>query len=311
MSIGINRGKPPLIAFGTPEDVSASPWTNLGTSPGVTGSQADPFGGTGAYLITDNDGATAEGRRSGTFTIDDTISTIMVFMKAGTASASEFILRDITGAANKCIGRIIWSGPTLSIVGGTGTAFDLVSLGNSWYLAIISNITTVSGNTHQFWIYGAKSSAATTGTTLYYIRSSLLIGDPLDRANAFGAPREGSEFLQTDGGVEDAWITGIDQLLMGGIRWIPAELQEVPRPGSPWNGDGDFATVNLGWDHFLNDWAREKQTFLWVPNRAIADENVSSYLVEPMQGNPGLEADFTRQLNFIIRSSDGSKYKGY
>lgn len=311
MVVGANRGQLPLIVFGAPEDISASPWTDLGTSPGVTGSQADPLGGTDAYLITDNDAASAEGRRSESFVLNEAVSSVALFMKAGTAAASEFILRDITGAANKVIGRVTWTGPTLSVSAGTGTAFDLISLGNSWYLAIISGITTVAGNSHQFWVYGATSSATSVGTTIYFLSNCLVPGLHLDQAKAMGMPSDGSRWIHGTTGVEEAWITGTDQYLKGVIRWIPAELTQLPHVATGWNGDNEFTGVDVGWDDFLNTWARDKQTFAWVPKRSAASSNVVSYLVEPMEGEPELEDDFSYRLAIELRSSTGAKYKGY
>ena len=44
------------------------------------------------------------------------------------------------------------------------------------------------------------------------------IGYPLDNAQAYPEPREGSEWVQTPSGVEDSWVVGIDEILEGSSR---------------------------------------------------------------------------------------------
>lgn len=311
MSIGINRGKPPLIAFADPENIaSGTGWASLGT-PVVTSSVSDPFGGTGAYTIDDDNGAAVEGRTGPDFQPGTTDPVpLALFIKQGTASVSEFIIRDITGAVNRAEFSVTWSGPTLALESGSGAAVDLIALYDDWYLALVTFTPTVATNNHELRLLGATNTAAATGSTSYYVRN-VLVMEPLDRAGAFPKPRQGTEFLQTDGGVEDAWITGYDWTLKGTVRWIPAEFQPTHRVLSGWNGDGVFTGVGVGWEYFLTSHAWEKQTFLWVPDRANSNLNVSSYLVEPITAEPLPEQDFTRQLTFQVRSSDGSKYKGY
>ncbi len=303
------RSSFPLIAFGTPEDLTG--WSISGT-PVVTGSQDDPVGGTDASLVNDDDGGAVEYiYKIVPITIDGTHFSI-VAAKEGTSTVTDIEIYDSTAPASRVIARITWSTHALSILSGNGTALGLIAIGDGYYLAIFTVESVVGANTNVIRLYPAGSTASAIGTAYFYVRHFLIFGEPLDNANSFGIPQPGSQFARTPGGVEDAWISGTDQHLRGQVRWIPSDVQSNPRVSSPWNGDGEVAGVPVGWDHFLNVFARDKQTFLWIPNRTLSDSvNISSYLVEPMKSPPALEVDFTRSLALWIRSSTGSKYRGY
>jgi len=306
----LNRGKYPLIIFGAAEDLSV--WSVSGT-PIVTGSQADPVGGTDAYLVNDNDGAAVEYiYDSPVFTIDGT-QAVMFMLKEGTAALTEWVLRDTTAATDRAVLRVTWVTHVLSIASGSGQAIALIDIGNGYYLGYATIDNIVAANTHELRLYPAGTVASATGTVTAYLRHTLLLGEHLDQANAFGQPSEDSEWETTPSGVEDAWIVNTFQYLSGSVRWIPRAPQALPRPASPWNGDGELTGVNTGWEYFLNSWARDKQTFLWVPNRSDASINVLSYLHDPMQENPLLETDFTRRIDgFTLKAATiGDKYRGY
>jgi hypothetical protein len=192
----------------------------------------------------------------------------------------------------------------------TGTVIANIALGDGWYLTILEATGVIAANTNQVLLYPTATPGTQTGTVLFYVRPILLFGQPLDQANSFSEPRAGSKFEQAASGVEDAWISGRDYYLEGTVRWIPATATATQRPSSGWNGAGELAGVNNGWDHFLAQ-AQDKQTFLWVPDRTSPSYNVSSYLVDPIRGRPAMEPDFTRRFVLKIRSSDGSIYLGY
>src|SRR6266581_6330916 len=71
-------------------------------------------------------------------------------------------------------------------------------------------------------------------------------------------PREGTEWVQSPGGAEDAWWTGGDYTLAGIVKWIP----DVPGTNpvqSPVSG-------SVGWQAFLT-WARQKNALRFVPDQ--------------------------------------------
>jgi hypothetical protein len=79
------------------EDNDFNGWTSVGT-PVVTTGQVDPFSGTRATLIEDNDGAAEEGKyRVVAFTGDGT-KVIALTITQGTATATEFGIYDLTAA---------------------------------------------------------------------------------------------------------------------------------------------------------------------------------------------------------------------
>ena len=107
-------------------------------------------------------------------------------------------------------------------------------------------------------------------------------------------PREGSEWIQGASGIEDAWITGRDYTMHCEARWIPdnpgGALGETPVSGP------------TAFQAFL-DWARDKNTFRFVPDASVPLFFVDScYLVEPVRGFGSLTADIKRRLPLKLRT---------
>lgn len=304
-----NRGKFPAIVFGNVAAIGT--WT-LGNTPIVTTGQADPVGGTGAVKIEDDDGAQVEGLISPVFlplTSEDLW--VGVFVKEDTAATTVVRLRDDTAGITRVEATLTWSTEILSITFGAGVAYGVATFENGWRYILFSAENIVAGNDHEIRLFPASgSSPAATGASIFYIRNTLIVGEPLDQAVSYSQPRDGSRHLQAASGVEDAWITGRDELLEGGIRWIPTEPQGIPRVSSPWNGAGEVEGINTSFDFWLEE-AQCKKTFLWVPNRSLSTVNVSSFLVNPLKGRPGLEQDFTRILPVAFRSENQDTYLGY
>ena len=304
-----NRGKFPAIVFGTAAGIGS--WTPTGT-PVVTTGQSDPVGGTEAVKLEDDDGAGIEGVLSPTFvplTSEDLW--VGVFVKEDTAATTEFRIRDTTAAFTRVTARITWSTEVLTIVGGTGVAYGVATFENGWRYVLFSAEGIVAGNDHELQLFPASFTSPTpTGATDFYLRHTLIVGEPFDQAVSYSQPRDGSRHVQAASGIEDAWITGRDEILEGGIRWIPTEPQGIPRVSSPWNGDGEFPGINTSFDFWLEE-AQCKETFLWVRDRSLSTVNVSSFLVNPLKGRPGLEQDFTRILPVAFRSENQDTYLGY
>jgi hypothetical protein len=130
--------------------------------------------------------------------------------------------------------------------------------------------------------------------------NTLNIGYPLDDYVSYSTYREGSEFIQTMAGVEDAWIVGTDYTLEGTLRWIPTASSTNPTQ-TGWDG-------TTGVRAFL-EWARQKNQIRFFPDTTI-NTHILSYLVEPLDGKHEVEPDGTRSIRLVIRNAT-TPYDGY
>ncbi|MHC4704950.1 MAG: hypothetical protein ACYTFQ_30745, partial [Planctomycetota bacterium] len=225
------RGKEPMILFGGVEDFTA--WSRTGTGS-EAGSATDPLGGTNAYTLTDSDAATTVTWDSESVALnvnDDGEAIVNVFVKQGTADGPATVgLYDTTAATMRHRISLTWAAtvPTLATVTGSGTLFDPILVGNAWYLIRFSAAAIVDGNSHDLRIQADNSAVSETGTLLVYARSAIAFGLWLDDAMAFSQPRDGSQVAKTTAGVEDAWITGTDEFLLGNVRWVYPTDQATP-----------------------------------------------------------------------------------
>lgn len=310
------RRKLPLILFGDVEDI-ATDWNSSGT-PVITGTQTDPLGGTDAFLIEDDDGAGEEYVYPDNVTLTPNVdgeAIVAVFLKAGTASETQLRLYDATATATRHAVDVTWSGgvPSLATSSGSGTLFAPVALGSSWYLVRFSATAIVSGNNHRLEISPAGDTASATGTVYVFIRSVVLFSDPLDTVNAWPEPRDGSEWVKSASGLEDAWIVGTDEMLSGDVRWIPTVDVATPYNQTGWDGRAEAAWANVGWRAMLT-YGWQKSTFTFVPDQSDADAGLHTcYLVEPIERmEPGREqANMTRTFTIQLRDSDGKPFEGY
>lgn len=130
--------------------------------------------------------------------------------------------------------------------------------------------------------------------------NTVTFGFPLDDWRAYSQPREGSVFTQASSGVEDAWILGTDYILSGVVRWIPTTDSSNPtRTG--WDG-------STGWRACL-EWGRQKNAVRFFPD-ATSGTYITSYLVEPLTGEHGLEPNGERSVRLVLRNSV-TDYSGY
>lgn len=294
----------PLVAWGTAADINA--WTDIGT-PGITTGVTDPFGGTSAYTVNDNDAGVSEGKLVSTGAITGTLVVLGVCMKAGTATSSSVQFRDTTAGAYTIQGTTAWSGgapgtPTM----GSGSYVGQVALGNSWYLLLFTCAWT-TGNVGRIEVYGASNSASTTGTTSYYLRHMVPLSY-LDGATTWPEPRTGSAWAEAPSGTEDAWIVGTNWHLAGDLRHIPDTPTDTPEVVGGWYGGGEYAGVNSSVSAMLTA-GRDKQSLVWVKDRSTCTTYTSGYLVEPMRGKPDLEPNWRRRFPIELRSS--SVFTGY
>lgn len=149
-----------------PEDLSA--WAVSGT-PIRTGGQADPFGGTNAWLIQDDDAAAFEYIIStGDIAFTDGVRAFGVFCKQGSASIQWFRL---SGATERHRVRVTWSGgvPTLSTQSGSGTLFPPVNFGGGWWLCLANANGVLAADTNTIQMGpGSDGAVSDTGTSYFF-----------------------------------------------------------------------------------------------------------------------------------------------
>lgn len=196
-------------------NVAANPqapnsWTSAGT-PVITTGQTDPWGGTAAILVEDDDGAANEGKSSVCSFTGDGTKVVVVVMREGTAATVRVRVLDSTVTATRHQVLVTWNGgttaPTLATgpEGGTGTIFSATPLydpdGALWWAISFSAENVVAANTNLLRI-DAGSNVAGTGT--FYLAGG----------EAFNLT--GTEFLYDAGG--PVWPSGLDAEDVEGIN---------------------------------------------------------------------------------------------
>jgi hypothetical protein len=274
----------PLIAWGAAENIKTGPgWSDIGT-PVVTDLQADPFGGTGAFLVDDNDAAASEARRKtlGAYNSDRMLVGFM--NKANTAAASDFIVVDQTaGFITKLQVRSTWGGgvPAVTIVtgGANATLHGTVGLGASYYFTLASIVGLTAGNVHDIRCYGAVPGGVAVGSTYWYLRNLVLL-DAVDEGRAWRTPRDGSKKVRARSGIFDSHIKGWDYRFRGKTNWVPSRPRSFPTIVSGYEGLNESIGVNCGVSAMLQA-GQDSQSLLWVPDRSQSAVNIASELVEP------------------------------
>lgn len=312
------QGGIPLIAFGAIENFST--WNKVGT-PVITGGQTDPFGGTAAYQINDDNGAAAEYIffNELVLTANANGEAIMqVFLRAGTAAQTDLLIRDQDAPAGRHQVNVNWSGgtPTLSTQSGAGTLFTPINCGGGWWFIRFSATGIISGNRHQPHIFPASDTPSATGTVFAFGMSAVVFGMHLVDAVAWDAPREGSEWAVTPAGTEDAWIVDDDELLEGTVRWVPFLDEDNPQNKTGWDGRREHAMMNVGWRSLLN-YAADLDATLdvrFAPSRANTAAFHNVFIKEPREGidrRPQQESDATKRFDLLLRDKDGTPFEGY
>lgn len=137
-------------------------WVSSGT-PVLTGTQADPAGGTAAYLVADDDAVAQEYIGiTPTFATNAVSKAVSLFVKQGTslaAGGSDIQLRDTTAGADRLLANVTWSNGVPTVTMTTGTALFKVRWTNGWYrLGFMTTAVTVA-NTNQLRIAPASVAA--------------------------------------------------------------------------------------------------------------------------------------------------------
>lgn len=122
-------------------------------------------------------------------------------------------------------------------------------------------------------------------------QNELVLAYPLMSVLTDRPPRESSEWIRGDSGIEDAWVTGRDYEMSCEARWIP----DGGAASTPFSG----AT---GWQTFL-DWCRDKNTFRFIPNEDFPGLYIDGcYLADPMRGGGSLTPDVLRAFPLTLRN---------
>lgn len=308
------RAVTPLILFGAAEDIAGT-WSTSSNIV-VTGGVSDPLGGTDAVRIEDQAaGGPSESTSIPITTLVPNVNgeaIINLYLKNnGDGDEVDVNLYNDTDTVTvHTIDVNLTTDPiTVTSQGGSGTIFPAIDVGGGWWLIRFSGSSVVSGKNYRLFIYPAGTSTG-VGDIHAYIRSTLVFGQPLDDAVAYGEPRDGSEHVMAPSGSEDAWIVGRDEMLEGTVRWIPTLDLGDPHNLTGWDGRREATWLNAGWHSFL-EFAQDKNTFVWVPDLSDATDNRTCVLTSPMDGKPSLEDDRTRQLEIIIRDTSDIPFEGY
>ena len=164
-------------------------WTAVGTT--LTGSQADPFGGTTASLL-NNGTSTGNHVILQSVTVSALPYTFSVYAKVGTAN---FVgLYD--GLAGRGAFFNVSNGTFSSNIVAAPTSYSITNAGNGWYRVSITITPTAGSNTIYLWMSEDGTSFSYTGTSKtiilaapqYEIGSTLNTYIPTTTTAVYGTP---------------------------------------------------------------------------------------------------------------------------
>lgn len=282
----------PLLAWGTPDNFGGGSYTRAFTT--TTASQTDPFGATGAYLLTRTSASDAYAYKSFTPTRSLTYPIYWV-LKQGSGAQSRCTIEQGTAKLDL---TVTWSGGVPSVTATAGTALRPLALGNGWHLIRGITTTLAAGVAH---LYNTRPDSSGTSGTLYAYLANVVTLELLDEAVCYHQPREGSQWMQGRSGAEDAWVAGTDYYLEGMARWLPAIDADSPGSSSGWWGLAETAGVGVGVQALLRaGW--ERQSLIYAPQRSTASTCFSGcYLVGPEAGRPDLEPNAQESVRLTLR----------
>ena len=131
-----------------------------------TAGQSDPFGGTGAYLLTPTGGAGSNVLQAVTFTADGT-KAILGFMRAGTSTKSQIGVHENPGGYRHLV-DVNWAAgvPTLATNLGAGTLFSVIPWGDGWYALAVNANSVVAANANRYIVFPDPTGA--NGTVFFF-----------------------------------------------------------------------------------------------------------------------------------------------
>ena len=297
----------PLVVWGSADDLST--YSQTGTCAITTG-QADPWGGTSAVYLTDNDAATAEARYieyTAAYTGYHSATVCTAYLSA-TSSGISFGT-GVTAPVSHTLHTWTAGVPVASLYGGTaGSTAAVVALGSGWYLQRIWAYA-LTGETVRLTLSPAGFTASDTGSTRYLVQSMTLLDLP-DQKMTWEEPRDGSAWAQGGSGVEDAWIQGTDYRYQATFD-VPYLHRDAPASVSGWGLPLERAGCNSGVNALLRA-GRNKETLTYYADRTNTATafGVASYLVGPMNGAPAVQPNGDRRITLELRNAS-KHYKPY
>lgn len=150
-----------------PNPQAPNSWTDIGT-PVVTTGQTDPWGGTAAILVEDNDAAGAEGKYTVPTFTGNGVKVVTFAVRAGTAATVGLGIYASNVTTWRHFVKVTWNGssaPTLETQVGTGTLYDPVSVvdaaGATWWLISFSVDAVVASDTNEMWVIAGVLNTVT------------------------------------------------------------------------------------------------------------------------------------------------------
>lgn len=144
-------------------------WTVSGT-PVVTGSQPDPFGGTGAYTVSDDDAGVAEFIHETVTSAGSGSRMIGLHVRSNTSSACQIQLQDTTAPAVRGSLTLAFDANG-DIQSGFPVGFVRLIRGTNnrpWFWVMFEASGWIGANTNRIEIYPAGTTASSTGAIDVY-----------------------------------------------------------------------------------------------------------------------------------------------
>lgn len=160
----LEQGRTNLVT----DSAALTAWTDIGT-PGETSGQADPSGGTGAYLVEDNDAAAGEGHRIAVSFTGDGTKCFSTYIRQGTGNPMLGVFDDTASTFRHLI-LATWSNgvPVLTTINGSGTRYAVERAAGGWWRIMASAENVVAASANYFYLYPAGNIASNTGTTYWW-----------------------------------------------------------------------------------------------------------------------------------------------
>lgn len=289
----------PLLLWGSVDDLTA--WSQTGTCA-ASGSAVDPFNGSTAYTLTDDDAGAAEARYKDFTAATTGYHVLSVMVCPSAANQVTAVKFENSTLADASTATLTWATyvPTLSTSGTY--CLQPVAIGSNYYVQRIIKYAT-AGNTLRITLYPSGTTASDTGSAKFYLRNACLL-DLLDNVVAWEEPREGSAWVQGASGSEDAWIQGTDFRLDATVNWIPKLDRDTPVSVSGWGLPNERIGVNTGVAALLRA-GRNKETLSFLADRtsSIGLDVVSCVLVDPLRGAPTMQPNGDRSMTLGLRAS--------
>lgn len=287
------------IYFGAEQAVSG--WTGGVSVTTVAG----PYAGTTAYRMATASVGVANAFRDLAFTARQSgsaIITLAVRAPEGTQVPRVHVAESLSGGvvAGAQIGNGAGSSVAVTPFGGTGSARVLGQHFNAltgWTVIALSIAGLVAGTVYRLVLLPSGATPSTGDAALtVWIRPVIVEGWGFDERIVEDVLRDGSEHVQSESGIEDAWITGEDSILRCVVRWM-ALADDGQGPGVV---GVDGVIPGFSFRDFLS-FGRAKGVCHIVPD-LTKSLSIPAYLVEPMADAFEREDDGTHRCAVRLRS---------